>query len=65
MIRDAKRRRVAHIADQLEQWRMGRHDSEDRDKAVDGLEELLKLEALPMADRPEYREEWKPWMTRP
>lgn len=52
---DAKRRRLAHIADELDEWRAGWHDGNDRERAIDGWMALLKLEALPYADRSGYR----------
>lgn len=40
----SKRRRIDTILAQLEEWATGWHDSRDREKAIEGLLELLRLE---------------------
>lgn len=47
---DAKRKRLAELAEAI----AAGHDS------FDLASELLPLEALPYADRPGYRDEWRP-----
>ena len=48
---DAKRR-IVELADRDDNWRYGMHS--------EAIGEVLRLLALPYADHPDYREEWRP-----
>jgi hypothetical protein len=57
---EAKRRRIEHLTSAIADWRAGRHDSQDRETAIEDFSTALKLEAFAYAGRPGYREDWKP-----
>jgi hypothetical protein len=57
---ESKRRIVEHCAERLRDWPAERHDSEDREMAMDDLATVVKCLALPYAEHPDYQEAWRP-----